>query len=303
MSPTAVLLLIVSAVLHASWNLLSKRRHPSASYFLLANIVGGILLLPVVAPHADALAGVPARVWTLLTVTGAFMALYYAALAGAYRSGHISVAYPLARSSPVIVVTFVTVALGRGDQVSAQCGLGIVAVVAGCFLIPMARFSDLRLSNYLNRTCGLALLAAVGTAGYSMADDEALRLLRHAPALAHLGTVRVTLTYSLLESISSSLWLLLFVLASPEERRSAGALLRQGKRQFALAGAMIYLTYTIVLVSLAFVSNISYVVAFRQLSIPLGALMGIAILHEPAHRPKLVGVAVMFAGLVLVGTG
>ena len=40
-------------------------------------------------------------------------------LAAAYRSGDMSLAYPLARSSPVIVVAVVTMLLGRGDQVLA----------------------------------------------------------------------------------------------------------------------------------------------------------------------------------------
>lgn len=40
--------------------------------------------------------------------------------------------------------------------------------------------------------------------------------------------------------------------------------------------------------------------AFRQLSIPLGAIAGIVLLGEPACRPKLVGVCLMFWGLVLV---
>jgi uncharacterized membrane protein len=51
------------------------------------------------------------------------------------------------------------------------------------------------------------------------------------------------------------------------------------------------------------VTNVSYVVAFRQLSIPLGAFVGVFVLKEPRYRPKLVGVLVMFAGLVLVGAG
>ena len=44
-------------------------------------------------------------------------------------------------------------------------------------------------------------------------------------------------------------------------------------------------------------------VAFRQLSIPVGTLMGAVLLKEPHHPPKLAGVTVIFAGLVLVGTG
>ena len=303
MTPIAIALLIISAGLHASWNLITKRSHPTASFFLVANTVGGLLLVPVVVLNGKALPDIPASVWSLLAITGFFMALYYASLAGAYRYGDISVAYPLARSSPVIVVTVVTLLLGRGHQVSHQCVLGILLVVAGCFLIPMRRFSDLRLSNYLNPTCALALLAAIGTSGYSIADDEALRQLRTAPALATIGITPLTLLYACMEALSASFWLVLLVALRREGRASFRQVLRTGKRQASLAGGMIYLTYGMVLVSLAFVSNVSYVVAFRQLSIPLGTLLGITVLQEPRYLPKIVGVAVMFVGLVLVGSG
>ncbi|MBU4428239.1 MAG: hypothetical protein KKE37_02670 [Verrucomicrobia bacterium] len=54
---------------------------------------------------------------------------------------------------------------------------------------------------------------------------------------------------------------------------------------------------------MGFAGNISYVVAFRLLGIPLAALLGILILRESRHPPKFVRVALMFVGLILVATG
>ncbi|MFC1461904.1 EamA family transporter [Verrucomicrobiota bacterium] len=302
MSLTAIVLIIISAVMHAGWNLLSKRTYPSASFFLAANIAAFILLSPVLVLYAQALPGFPPRVWALVAGTGCFMSVYYTSLAGAYRSGDMSVAYPLARSSPVIVVTIVTLILGRGSQVSAQCVFGIVLVVGGCLLVPMKRITDLRVANYLNATCCLALVAAFGTAGYSILDDEALRQLRNAPELC-LGTTQITLVYACLEALSASLWLGFFVAVRRKGRRDFLEVIRRSKLQAVLTGAAIYLTYAIVLISLAYVRNVSYVVAFRQLSIPLGTAFGIFILREPPYIPKLAGVTVMLVGLVLIGMG
>lgn len=303
MTLTAIILLTISAVLHAGWNLLSKHGHPTASFFLLANLAGALLLLPVLILSADVLdCFVSGRVGLLLLATGFFMALYWAALAGAYRAGDMSVAYPLARSSPVIVVTVVTLILGRGDQVSGQCTIGIVLVVAGCFLIPMKQFTDFRMRNYLCRICGLALLAAVGTAGYAMLDDEALRLLRQTPKITY-SVIRTTLCYACLEALSASLWLTIFIICRRDGRASLRQTVSVQKRDTFITGAMVYVAYSIVLISLAFVDNISYVVAFRQLSIPLGAAFGMLALKEPGCRPKLAGILVMFTGLVLVATG
>ncbi|MDP7399022.1 MAG: EamA family transporter [Lentisphaeria bacterium] len=300
---TAIILVVISAVLHAGWNLLSKHGHPTASFFLLANLAGAALLLPVLIMSADVLdCFVTGRVGLLLLATGFFMALYWAALAGAYRAGDMSVAYPLARSSPVIVVAVVTLILGRGDQVSGQCTIGIALVVAGCFLIPLKQFTDFGMRNYLCRICGLALLAAVGTAGYSMLDDEALRILRESPEISY-SVVRTTLCYACFEALSASLWLTIFIVCRRDGRASLRRTAGAQKRDTFITGVSVYVTYSIVLIALAFVDNVSYVVAFRQLSIPLGAAFGIVALKEPGHRPKLAGILVMFSGLVLVATG
>ena len=303
MSLVAIILVLVSAFMHAGWNLLSKRQHPAAAFFFVTSLTGALMFAPTLVLYRDTLVHhIPGRVWMLLLFTGFSMALYYIALAGAYRAGDMSVAYPLARSSPVIVVTIVTLMLGRGNQVSPLCVAGCILVVGGAFLIPLKRFGDLRWNHYLNRTCSLALLAAFGTAAYSMADDEALRLLR-TQAQATLGNTPMTLLYACLEALSVSLWLALFIACRPKSRQNLGQVLRTNKWPAVLAGIIIHLTYGLVLIAMAFASNVSYVVGFRQLSIPLGAILGVLVLKEAPHAPKLAGVAIIFVGLVLVAMG
>lgn len=302
MSLTAIILLIVAAVTHAGWNLLTKRQQPSASFFLAASMVGTVALFPLLIIHRNKLSEFPPEVWALLVITGCFMAVYYWSLAGAYQSGDMSIAYPLARSSPIIVVSVVMLVLRRTDQISIQCILGIVLVVGGCFLIPMQRFADIRLRNYLNATCMLALVAAFGTAGYSMVDDEALRQLRNVFG-GRLNTLSITLTYACLQALSSSLWLAILIGSRHTGRLSFRQVMRASKKTAILTGIGIYGTYALVLTSMAFVKNVSYVVAFRQLSILLGVGFGIMIMKEPPYRPKLVGVSIMFIGLILVGLG
>lgn len=302
MSLTAIVLLLVSACTHAGWNFLGKRQHPRAAFFLLANTVGVLCVLPILPFYWDRITLVPTSVWRFLVLTGFFLAAYLIALAGAYRTGDMSVAYPLARSSPVIVVVIVTIFLGRSHQVGLGCVIGIVLVVSGCFMLPMREFTDFRLQNYLNLCCLLAFLAAVGTAGYTIVDDEALRRLRQLPGTP-LNPVDATLIYMVLEGISTSLWMGVFVVFGARERKSLLDILRTSKAQALLTGIGIYLTYGLVLASMAYVRNVSYVAAFRQLSIPLGALFGMVLLREPRYLPKVAGVAVIFVGLVLVGVG
>jgi drug/metabolite transporter (DMT)-like permease len=302
MSVTAVILLIIAACTHAGWNFLGKRQHPTAAFFLLANTIGVVCVLPVLTYYWSKVPLIPMPVWGFLGLTGFFLALYMTALAGAYRTGDMSVAYPLARSSPVIVVMIVTLVLGRGNEVGTWCVVGIILVVSGCFMLPMRTFRDFHLSTYLNLCCLLAVLAAIGTAGYTIVDDEALRRLRELSG-SPFAPVDATLVYIALEGISTSLWMSLFVFFSGTERRRLVDSLRLSKGQAALTGITIYVTYGLVLASMAYVKNVSYVAAFRQLSIPLGAVLGMVFLKEPHCRPRVVGVAVILVGLALVRTG
>jgi len=299
MTLTAIIYLSISVGVHAAWNYLGKRENPTAAFMLVANTLGCLCLLPALILYPHTLTAFSGRIWIYLALTGLCQAVYYAALAGAYRSGQLSIAYPLARSSPVLIVAAVTTLMGWGNPLNQQFVLGIILVVAGCLILPMRRFSDFNIHNYWNLTSLLALTAALGTAGYSLIDSEALKLLRQATQSSASGQ-SVTAVFALLEGLVTSLWLGLFVLAGKSNRSALFKIKGAGLTQAALVGVGIYLAYTLVLFSMAFVSNVSYVVAFRQLSIPLGALLGVILLKEPFPPPKFTGVAVTLVGLVLV---
>ena len=300
MTVTAAILLIISAFSHAGWNFLSKKEHPTQAFYLVANTIGVICVLPFLIFYASFIHFVPLTVWVIVVLSGFFLAAYLAALAGAYRTGDISIAYPLARSLPVIFVFILTLVLGKGHPPGAWFVVGIILVVSGCIILPLKAFGDFHFINYLNLCCMLALIAAIGVAGYTVADDMALRYLRELPGKP-MSPLEGTLVYMVLEGISCSLWQSLFVVVNRQERQSVPEVLKSYKGPAAITGIGIYLTYGIVLLSMNFVSNVSYVAAFRQLSIPIGAILGMALLRESRYLPKIVGIAAIFFGLVLAG--
>lgn len=302
MSSIAVALIVASAFTHAAWNLVGKRRCPSPAFFLVANAAGALCLSPVLVYFREQLPLVPGSVWMLVALTGLLQALYFTGLGWAYRSGDMSLVYPLARALPVLLVYLTTLAVGKGREVGwlGAAGMGFVAL--GCLVLPVRRLREFRPGVYLRACCLFALVAAIGTSGYSMIDDEALRRLRGL-GCGGFTPLRSTLVYIALESISTLVWLGCLVLLRATERGRLVEVLRGSRWQAAAAGLAIYATYGLVLASMAFVENVSYVVAFRQLSVPIGAAMGMAVLKEPRYTPKLVGIAVVSAGLVMVGCG
>jgi drug/metabolite transporter (DMT)-like permease len=306
MTVPAILLLLASAFAHAAWNWLGKRTSSSVSFFFTANVLGCLCLAPVVVSGAHALLPLIAASWWLVLIAGFFQAMYYIALSNAYQAGELSIAYPIVRSAAVLFVTLASFLLGRGRQLSPLAIAGIAVVAAGILVLPNERFRDLKPRDFLTRTALFALAAAVGTMGYSLADDEALKLLR--PLLRPLcSSTETTILYSFVEGSSTSLWLLLFILlrrVAGGGRRTERLRAMQGQMGAAfLTGFAIYFAYTLVLLAMGFARNVSYVVAFRQMSVPIGVALGVIALKEPLRAPKVVGVCAVTVGLVLVGLG
>lgn len=300
MTIPAIVLVLMSTFMHAGWNLLSKRQNPSGAFFLIASLAAGLCLLPLVFLYDRALPLIPASVWVLLVVTGLCQTVYYVGLAGAYRHGDMSVAYPLARALPAILVACTSLLLGLGKPPSGWGLVGIGAVGGGCLILPLVRFRDIKLANYWNPCCALALLAACGTSGYTLVDNEALHQLR-AMSISGLNSIQITWLFMALETYTTTIALSVYVMLTPVERQAFRAILQTGKHQAMITGVMITGTYGLVLMAMGYVTNISYLAAFRELSIPLGAVLGMIFQKETAHPPKLIGIGVVLVGLLLIG--
>ena len=302
MTLTAILLITFSAFIHAFWNFLSKRQNPSTSFFLIASVVSAILISPILVIYRRGLPYFTAFDWILVGATGICQALYYIGLSGAYRNGDLSLAYPLARSLPVLMVAIISLALGRGSQIGNLAFLGFLAVAAGCLILPLPYFSELRLKHYLNICCLFAILAAVGTTGYTLIDDQVLRNLRTATGMPLVKT-QITLLFMALENISLTVALAAFIfLRQPDFR-----ILRSTWKAIWLpaggAGLMMTGAYGLVLLAMAFVTNVSYVSAFRQISLPIGVFLGMIVHREPRYLPRLAGLAIILAGLMVIALG
>lgn len=302
MTILAFTLVTISAFTHAFWNFLSKSKNPQAAFFLMATVASAVLLSPLLFIFRAGLSVIPPAVWGLIAATGAVQAVYYIFLAAAYRTGDLSHAYPLARSLPVVFVALVSVLLGRGGQIAPLAYLGFAFVTAGCILLPQPRFSDLHPRHYRHRWVLFALLAAACITGYTLLDDQSLRMLRSLPGTP-LSPFGWALLFGELEAVSIAVFMSAFLLSWGPERRVLLQARGPEWRTAALMGTIILLTYGLVLTSMAYVSNVSYVSAFRQLSIPIGAALGIVFRKESAAPPKLAGIGLVVTGLILAAAG
>ncbi len=293
MSPTALVLITISAFLHAFWNFYSKRSLASASFFVIATFAALICFSPFLVTHFSTLTKAPVIFWYFVVATGFFEAIYLTGLAQAYRLGDMSLAYPLVRALPILLVALISVLLGRGETLGRLALIGMVLMTVGCLVLPLKRFRDWGPKFYLNRVTAWIILSALGVTGYTLVDDAALKILRET-----IPITTSTLIYLPLQSFTTVLFLLLYVILVEGWQVKLKAV-----PSAVLTGLMMAITYGIALAAFAFVKDVSYANAFRQFSIPLGALLGMWLAKEPAYFPKLTGIAIMLIGLVLIMLG
>jgi drug/metabolite transporter (DMT)-like permease len=302
MPAAAIILIFISALAHSLWNLTGKRNHPSAAYFLAASLAAGTALGPLVWYSRALLPAIPLTVWGLLLLTGCAQAIYYSAMAGAYRRLDLSLVYPIVRALPVALVAVASLLFGRASQIQPLGLSGMILIVFGCLLVPL---QGLRCSTFgpaPGRGLLLAVLAALGTMGYMLTDDAALRILRNTPSIP-LSPFWIAALYLALQTIVTILFLAVWVLFNRGERKHWLWVRQSTWRSATLTGLVISGGYLMVLLSMELASNVSYVTAFRQVSIPIGAALGIRFLHERAYPLKILGITLMLIGLVLVGIG
>jgi drug/metabolite transporter (DMT)-like permease len=301
MSLLAIVLVLISALMHAAWNFIAKSKAPSAAFFAIATIASTIAMLPVFIYYAPQIPLLPADVWMILLATSFCHALYFVSLANAYRLQDISYVYPLARALPVLFVPIVCFVIGYGKPLSPWAILGMIITAAGCLVLPVRALDFSFFKHYLHRSLLFILLTALATAGYSILDSIGLEKLQH--TTSHFSAIDTTLLFSAFQNLLMIVFLVPYVFSVRSERHHLQTVLRHSWGFPAIAGIICTAAYGLIMLAMQFVANVSYVVAFRQTSILFGFLFGVFLLKEKTTVYKLSGVILIFIGLVLAAVG
>src|SRR6185369_8609243 len=139
MTTLAFTLIVISALMHALWNLLVKRSsHKTVFIWWMFIASGGLLTLTL--PFITEKFNWPGLHTLLMITIGAVCFVLYHLLNGrAYRGGDLSVVYPLTQTSMIYVPIWGMALLGERLSLPGVCG--ILLVVFGTYSIQMQRLS------------------------------------------------------------------------------------------------------------------------------------------------------------------
>lgn len=290
MTSLALLLLLIAAVLHATWNYWAKRAGGGLPFVYLVSIMIVAGYVPVVTTWC--LWQPPTLSWTIagvIFVSGCLKTSYSLYLQRGYRHGDFSLIYPLARGTgPLLSTLGAVVLLGERPGVAVVAG-GLVVVGSIFYLTGGLKW-------FARRAAGEApahglrygLISGVFIAGYTLWDRQGVSHWLIPPLLYDAGTALTQLC-----------------LLTPFAWRRRGEVAREWRehRKHALIMTLAApAAYILVLTAMSF-TPVSYIAPAREVSILIGAFFGAKFLNESDPKRRLWAAAAMVGGLVALALG
>ena len=290
---SALALIVLAGLIHASWNIAAKKAGGDARFAFFTSVMMMLIWAPV---GLWASWGVLPRwgwvEWTLVTVSGVLHVLYYVVLLRGYRKADLTVVYPLARGSGPLLSSLVAITL-LGEQISTVGVAGIAGVVGGVFLIAggpglLRAAHDPAQRRRVHKGMAYGLLTGAFIASYTVVDGYGVRFLLMSPILVdYLGNfVRVAVLAP----------------AVLRDRPAAAALWRRQWKYALMVGAISPVSYVLVLYAMQ-VAPLSHVAPAREVSMLFAALIGGHLLGEGDRLQRLLGAALIAAGVMALALG
>lgn len=283
MTVLALAFVLASAVAHATWNYLAKSSDDTDAFTWGFTVVATLIYLPITVVVAGG-QPFPPRAGLLIAVTVGLHVLYFRLLNAGYRRADLSIIYPVARGTAIVLIPLGAVAFLH-EHVSLAGAVSIATVILGVLVVHTRGTGDLALRSLCAslREPGswFALATGVIIAGYSLWDKNALTQL--SPLVLNTG---IFVGQALINAPEALLRRRMAVLR--ELRTRPGAVIA--------AGLLSPLAYLLVLTALTF-SQIAYIAPTREIGIVIGAFLGVRSLKEPYPHNRLLGSVLIVLGV------
>ena len=275
MSPTVVGLLLLAAILHATWNAVLRSGSDRLWSITVMSFSTTALALPCILflPLPDSAS------WPYIAVSSVLQVIYSIFLIRAYEHGELGSVYPIARGSAPLLVTI-------GALFFAHEHLNWVMLVS----IALLSVGIMALTRGQTRpswtSVKLALATGLFIASYTITDGIGTRLsgnpLSYAAWIFTAFGVMLPIAFLVI-------------------RRGTLPRIRRGETLKALLGGSLSLaTYFLVTSALA-LGPIGAVSALRETSVVFAALIGRAFLGEDLTKRRLGACAMIACGAIFLG--
>jgi drug/metabolite transporter (DMT)-like permease len=277
-------LILVSAVVHATWNLVAKRLTGGGETVWLFTAAATGLYAPVAAMTVVVTGYRPNGIDVVFLMgTGILHAAYFVMLRRSYTEGDLSLVYPLARGSgPIVAMAIATVLIGERPTPLTIAGAAVISLGTVLLATP---FRD-RDGHQAGLLLGAITGALIGC--YTAWDGYAVGSLA-IPALLHAWA-------------GDAGRLVLLTPIAYHRRARLGAIRGRHWRAIIAVAVLSTASYVMVLTAMS-IAPISSIAPAREVSIVIAAIFGTFLLGERGGRRRLLSAMVITAGVGLVALG
>lgn len=293
MSASALVLVLLAGLIHASWNIMAKKAGGDVRFAAFTGVVMAVFWAPLgIWLGLDELPRWGRVEWLALGLSAVLHTVYFVVLLRGYRKADLTVVYPLARGSGPLLSSLVAV-LVLGESLSGLGALGIAGVVGGVFLIAggpalWRTAHDPAKAQRVRKGMVYGLLTGVFIAGYTVVDGYAVKILLVSPIL--------------LDYFGNYLRLVLLAPVVLRDLPAARRLWRQQWKYAVAVGIISPVSYVLVLYAVK-VAPLSHVAPAREVSMLFAALIGGHLLGEGQRGLRLLGAACIGAGVLALALG
>ena len=280
MTGTALALVLGAAVIHATWNAMAKGARDPMAMLWWAGVLSSLLLAPP-ALYVLTRDGFSPNALPFVVATVILHSVYFFVLGKAYQTGDFSLVYPLARGLGVALVPGGAFFL-FSERLSALGILGIALILTGIFALHWRRGAWGEEALFKPGT-GWAVATGFCIASYSLVDKVGVS---HINPLPYLWLMMVGCCVSLLPPVMT-------------RHGSLAREWRENRVAVLLSGVLSPGGYLLVLFAFR-LSKAGYVVAGREVSIVISALIGSLLFKEGGLGQRLIGAAIVASGVTCV---
>ena len=283
MSTFALGLILLAAVCHATWNLaLKKSKGGGIAFFWLVAWFEIIIYAPLAMTQVWQSGWRPDAMSLVMMLGSALIHVaYFVFLDRGYRSGDLSVVYPLARASGPLL-TIVAAVFLLGERPAPVALAGALLIGAGAVMLSGNPLSMLRRGG---QGVGFALATGAMIALYTVWDRQAVAALLIPPIVYYWGSIVLRLAVTTPVCLSSM-----------DQIRT---IWRIDRRAVLAVAVLSPLSYGLALYAMT-MAPLSYVAPAREISILVAALYGAHFLKDGDVARRLAAALMMVSGLAAI---
>ncbi|MTI57401.1 DMT family transporter [Geosporobacter ferrireducens] len=281
MTSIGFILIIFSAICHATWNYTTKKIKSNTTFIWLFSAISSVIYLPFVLTLLFVYK-INFQFFFIFFITGsaALHSAYFILLNKGYRSGNLSVIYPLARGTGPLFSTVIAIVFLK-ESASPSAIVAILLIISG--IVSITGNPALILNSSKDNSLIYAFLCGLTIASYTIFDKIAVSTLMLPPILldwlVNLGRVLLLTPYAL------------------RRRDQLKGLMLYHKKEVLTVAALSPLSYILVLTAMVS-TPVYYVAPIRELSILIGTFFGVRFLSEDLTTIKLMGICLMVIGII-----